>query len=123
MEYEEMISEKKLVDKFVRELACKKMKFTASYISKKIDVDLDFVKKRLIKLSNDGQLVINFDVVCPHKCNHEIIGTYTSLNNVPMGKLVECKCGNKFMIANENVYVTFSPNEKYFDNEMCKKKL
>lgn len=114
-----LISEKKLADQFVRELACKKMKFTASYISKKIEVDIDFVKKRLIQLSNDGQLVIDFDVVCPYKCNHEIIGTYKNLNDIPIGKFVECKCGNKFIIAKENVYVTFSPNEKYYDNEMC----
>ena len=116
-----MISEKKLVDKFVRELSCKKMKFTASYISKKIKVDIDFIKKRLIQLSNDGQLVINFDVVCPHKCTHRIIETHSNLKDIPIGKLVNCECGKEFIVAKENVYVTFSPNEKYYDNEMCKK--
>jgi len=56
-----VIYEKKLVDKFVRELAFEKSKrFTASYISKSIGVDIDFVKKRLVQLSDDGQLVINF---------------------------------------------------------------
>lgn len=117
-----MISEKKLVDQFVRELACKKKKFTASYISTTLDVDVDFIKKRLIQLSNDGQLIINFDVVCPYKCNHKIIDTYTSLNDIPIGKFVECKCGNVFVIAKENVYVTFSPNEIYYDDEMCEKR-
>jgi hypothetical protein len=116
-----MISEKKLVDQFVRELVCKKMKFTASYISKKIEVDIDFVKKRLLQLSNDDQLIINFDVVCPYKCAHRIIETYSNLKEIHIGKLVKCKCGKEFTIAKENVYVTFSPNKKYYDNEMCKK--
>ena len=116
-----MISEKKLVDQFVRELACKKMKFTASYISKKIEVDIDFVKKRLLQLSNDGQLIINFEVVCSHKCKYLIVETHSNLNDIHIGKLVECECGNKFLVAKEDVYVTFSPNEKYYDHETCGK--
>lgn len=117
-----MISEKKLVDQCVRELAYQKMKFTASYISKKIEVDVDFVKERLLQLSNDGQLVINFEVVCPHKCLYNIIETYENLNDVPIGKSAKCECGNEFIVRKEDVYVTFSPNEKYYDNEMCKRR-
>jgi hypothetical protein len=116
-----MISEKKLVDQFVRELACKKMRFTASYISTNIEVDIDSVKKRLIQLGNDGQLAINFDVVCPYKCTHMIIETLSNLKDIPIGKLVTCECGTEFVVAKEDVYVTFSPNENYYDNEMCKK--
>lgn len=116
-----MIPENKMIDQFVRELACKKMKFTASYISKKIEIDIDFIKKRLIQLSNDGQLIINFDIVCPYNCVHKAIDTYTNLNDIPIGKFVECKCGKRFKLAKENVYVTFSPNEIYYDDEMCQK--
>jgi len=114
-----VIYEKKLVDKFVRELAFEKSKrFTASYISKSIGVDIDFVKKRLVQLSDDGQLVINFEVVCSHKCKHLIIETYSNLNDVPIGKFAECGCGNKFLVSKEDVYVTFSPNEEYYDHEI-----
>lgn len=117
-----MISEKKFVDQLVRELACRKMKFSASYISKQIGVDIDFIKKRLLQLSSDGQLIINFDVVCPHKCTHMIIETFTNVNDVPIGKFVKCECGNKFVVTKEDVYVTFSPNEKYYDSKMCEGK-
>jgi len=43
------------------------------------------------------------------------------LNDVPIGKFVECECGNKFLVTKEDVYVTFSPNEEYYDHEICGK--
>jgi hypothetical protein len=116
------ISEKKLVDQFVRELACEKIKrFTASYISEKIGVDVDFVKERLLQLRNDDQLVVHFEVACPFGRRYRIIDIYSSLNCVPIGEFVECEdCGDEFVVTEENVWITFSPNEKYYDNEMCK---
>lgn len=122
LDHQDVISEKKLVDKFVRELACEKMKrFTASYISENIGVDVDFIKERLLQLSNDDQLIINFEVICSHKCTYRIVERYSNLNNVPIGEFVKCVCGNEFIVRIEDVYVTFSPNEKYYDYEMCKK--
>jgi hypothetical protein len=44
-----------MIDQYVRELAYNKMRFTASYIPKMIEVDIDFVK---IMVNNDGLLVI-----------------------------------------------------------------
>ncbi len=118
-----MIYEKKLVDQYVRELACRKMKrFTASYISEKIGVDVDFIKARLLQLHNDGQLLVNFEVVCPYKCRKKIIETYSNLKDIPIGEIVKCKCGNEFVVSKENMYVTFSANEKYYDYEFCAKK-
>lgn len=120
----EMVAEKKLVDQFVRELACERRKrFTASYISGKIEVEVDFVKERLLQLSNDGQLIVNFEVTCPsYECEYRTIETYSSFNDVPMGEFIECDdCGKEFRVTKENIWITFSPNEKYYDNGVCKK--
>lgn len=88
-----------------------------------IEVEIDFVKERLLQLSNDEQLIINFEVKCPSsKCDYRTIETYSSLEHIPIGKIIECEnCENKFMVTKENISITFSPNEKYYDEEMCKK--
>jgi hypothetical protein len=122
LDHQDVIYEKKLVDQFVRELACEKMKrFTASYISEKIGVDVDFIKERLLQLSNDDQLIINFEVICPHKCTYKIVERHSNLNNVPIGEFAKCECGNEFIVGIEDVYITFSPNEKYYDYEIVKR--
>lgn len=120
----EMVAEKKLVDQFVRKLACEKRKrFTASYISENIEIDVDFVKQRLLQLSKDGQLIVNFEVTCPsYECEYRTIEIYSSLNEVPIGGYIECEdCGNEFLVTNENIWITFSPNEKYYEDGVCKK--
>lgn len=119
----ELVTKKKLVDKFVRDIACEKRKrFTASYISKNIDVELDFVKERLLELSKDGQLVVNFEVACfSRTCEGRTIGKYSKLDDIPLGSVIECpECGEEFEVTREHIWVTFSPNKSYYDEEMCK---
>lgn len=113
----DIVSKKKLVDKFIRELACERRnRFAASFISK-IDVDIDFVKERLLQLSKDDQLTINFEVICPG-CEHKTI--YSDFNDVPIGESINCaNCRNEFLVTKENVWITFSPNKNYYDDEMC----
>lgn len=117
----EIISIKKLVDQFVRELACERRnRFTAEFISKKIDVDVDFVKERLLQLSKADKLVVNFEVMCPSsECEYMTIDTYSSFDDVPIGEYIECdNCGNEFLVTKENIWMTFSPNENCCDSDI-----
>lgn len=122
--HQEIISKKK-VDKFVFDLACDRDgsdRFTASYISKNTKVEIDFVKKRLIELSNDDKLFINFELICnSSKCEFGTIKTYSKIEDVPIGKIIKCSgCGEDFEVTEKNIWVTFSPNIDYYDEEMCK---
>lgn len=119
----EMVFKKKSVDQYVRELACKgRKRFTASFISKNTDIEVDFVKERLLQLSTDGQLIVNFEVICPSsECEYQTIETYSSFNDIPIGEYIECEdCGKEFLVTKENIWITFSPNANYYDKEMCK---
>jgi hypothetical protein len=119
----ELVTKKKLVDRFVWEIACQKRnRFTASSISKTIGVELDFVKERLLKLSNEGQLFINFEIACAsNECGFRTIEKYSKLDDIPIGKIIECpECGEEFVVDREHVWVTYSPNTNYYDKDMCK---
>jgi len=116
------VTKKKLVDKSVRSMACEgRNEFTASYISKKIGVETDFVKERLLKLSTDGQLLVNFGIMCLYReCESRTIKKYSNINDIPIGHIIECpECGKEFEVTRENVWVTFSPNPNYYDKDMC----
>lgn len=119
----ELVTKKKLVDKFVWDIACERRnRFTASFISKNINIELDFVKERLLELSNDGRLFVNFELMCDSpKCEFRTIERYSKINDVPIGKIIECpECGDEFEVTREHVWVTFSPNTSYYDKDMCK---
>lgn len=116
-----MIAKKK-VDKFVWNLACgRRERFTASYISKNINVDIDFVKKRLIELRDDDKLFVNFELICDSpECEFRTIRTYSKIDDVPIGDTIKCtNCGKESEVAEKSVLVTFSPNTNYYDDEMC----
>lgn len=116
------ITAKKIVDNFVFNMACDSVdRFTASYISKNTNVDIDFVKKRLIELTNDDKLFINFDLMCDSEdCGFKVIKTYPKIDEIPIGKMTKCtNCGKEFKVAKEHIWVTFSPNTNYFDDDMC----
>lgn len=118
---QELVS-KKVVDKFVWNMACNKVaRLTASYISKNANVEIDFVKKRLIELSNDDKLFINFELICDSpECRFKTIETYPKIDEIPIGKIIKCTdCGKEFTVTKEHIWVTFSPNTSYFDDEMC----
>jgi len=118
---QELVS-KKVVDKFVWDMACNEVtRFTASYISKHTNIEIDSVKKRLIELSKDDKLFINFELICNSpECGFKAIKTCPKIDEIPIGKLIKCTdCGKEFTVTKEHIWVTFSPNINYFDHEMC----
>ncbi len=119
----ELVTKRSKVDKYVRGIACeRRSRFTASYISRNINVELDFVKERLLELSNDGQLVTNFELACSSRiCDGRTIQNYSKEDDIPLGSFIECpECGEEFEVTKEHIWVTFSPNKSYYDEEMCK---
>ena len=117
----EMITKRK-IDQFVRSIACEgRKRFTASFISKNVDVESDFVKERLLQLSDDGQLITNFELMCPSReCEFRTIKTYQKIEDVPIDQYTECpECGEEFIGLREHVWISFTPNTDYFDKEMC----
>jgi uncharacterized Zn-finger protein len=105
------LAAKKIVDKFVWEMACnREVRLTASYISKNTDVEADFVKKRLLELSDDDKLFINFELTCDSpECEFKIIKTYSKIDEIPIGNIIECTyCGKEFKITKEHIWVIFT---------------
>lgn len=116
-----MITKRK-IDQFVRSIACEgRERFTASFISSSIDVESDFVKERLLQLSDDGQLITNFELMCPsHECSFRSIEMHSKIEDVPIDEYVECpECGDEFIVLREYIWISFTPNTDYFDKEMC----
>jgi hypothetical protein len=120
LKMQELIS-KKIVDKFVWDMACnKETRFTASYISKNTNIDIDFVKKRLLELTADDKLFVNFDIICESHDEFKVIDTYQKIDKIPIGKILKCTdCGKEIKVTKEHIWVTFSPNTNYFDDDMC----
>ena len=115
------ISEKAKVDKFINELGCRRLsRITASFVSRKTSIEIDLVKQRLLQLKNDDKLNLHYELECPNPECARTARIFNSEKEVPFGEEFECsRCEEEFVVSQEHIWVTYSPNEKYFSEEYC----
>lgn len=111
--------QKAKIDGAVLELACNnKQRFTAFYIASTNNLKPDIVRKRLFQLRSDDKLDVNYELMCPI-CS-SITRTSHKEKQIPYKEILECKeCNEEFEVEPKDIFVTFTPNKEYYDEE-CK---
>lgn len=115
------LTQKSKIDLCVKQLSCSNFKrITAPYIKKCTDIeDIDIVRFRLFELKNDKQLSVNYDVICP-TC-YEDKKTFHDESHIPIGEEIYCEeCDKNIIVERENIWINFTPNKKYYNDELCK---
>jgi hypothetical protein len=119
---QEDITDEEKIGRFIDQLGCNELsRITASFVSRELGINIDFVKRELLKLARKSKLDINYELECPNSQCARTIQVYRSSDRIPLRDIMECMdCGEVFNIGLDDIWVTYDPNKDYFSKERCK---
>mgnify|MGYP000857558090 CR=1 FL=1 len=108
------------IDNWVDECAFKPIKYFApTAVQKDLQMDLNVIFDRLLKLADDGKLLISWRIVCP-ECFRPL-GIFSDTNIIP--RYVECLECEEQEVTKDMIYPLFSISDEYKQEVTSQKKL
>jgi hypothetical protein len=81
-----------------------------SYVAEHTHADAAEAHAVLAAMAENGDLDSHFEVICNNSECHRTVARYERVDDVPLGKELECPSGHRTAVTLQNVWVYYTPS-------------